>query len=105
MGKYEEINYKDYSKNLIEEEVLNNVERGTLFKNDSWRTYTLKRYSKTVYEYFEKEETRAVKTKQNGMLYGKLSITQLPKEVRPFLFKDSYHFFHRKKSTFYVLDN
>ena len=28
MGKYEEINYKDYSKNLIEEEVLNNVERG-----------------------------------------------------------------------------
>ena len=35
MGKYEEINYKDYSKILIEEEVLNNVERGTLFKNDS----------------------------------------------------------------------
>jgi len=58
-----------------------------------------------VYEYFEKEETRAVKTKQKGRLYGKLSITQLPKEVRPFLFKDSYHFFHRKKSTFYVLDN
>ena len=96
MGKYEEINYKDYSKNLFEEEVLNNVERGTLFKNDSWRTYTLKRYSKTVYEYFEKEETRAVKTKQNGRLYGKLSITQLPKEVRPFYLKIVTTFFIEK---------
>jgi len=26
MEKYEEINYKDYPKNLIEEEFLNNVE-------------------------------------------------------------------------------